>query len=50
MLYFDQILNKECNMKKKTKNSIKACALLALLFAGNVAKGFAKEVTGTIMF
>jgi hypothetical protein len=43
-------------MKKSIKKSaggkkaIKASALLALLFAGNVAKGLADEITGAILF
>jgi hypothetical protein len=40
------------NIKKLVANgqAKKAGALLALLFAGNVAKGFAEEVMGTILF
>jgi hypothetical protein len=43
-------------MKKDIKRSaggrraMKASALLALLFAGNVAKGLAEEITGTILW
>jgi len=40
------------NIKKAAANgnTKRAGALLALLFAGNVAKGLAEEVTGTIVF